>query len=165
MTFLQGSGMMSYMAIPLRYTLAIGISYATGFIGSLFIRSESLTWYEMLLKPPFTPSAPFIMVAWLILYGLIGIALGVLWAHSELWNPWVGNFLVGLAFNAAWVMFFFGFRVIFIALVDLVCLLIITLSLVLAAWDIERRAAILMMPYLAWIIFALYLNAGIWLLS
>ena len=157
--------MMSYMAIPLRYTLAIGISYATGFIGSLFIRSESLTWYEMLLKPPFTPSAPFIMVAWLILYGLIGIALGVLWAHSELWNPWVGNFLVGLAFNAAWVMFFFGFRVIFIALVDLVCLLIITLSLVLAAWDIERRAAILMMPYLAWIIFALYLNAGIWLLS
>ena len=157
--------MMSYMAIPLRYTLAIGLSYATGFIGSLFIRTESLTWYEMLLKPPLTPSAPFIMVMWLILYGLIGLSLGLLWSQTDAWHPWVGNFLVGLAFNAAWVMFFFGFRVIFIALVDLVCLLIITLSLVLAAWDIERRAAILMMPYLAWIIFALYLNAGIWLLS
>ncbi len=62
-------------------------------------------------------------------------------------------------------MFFFGFHVIFIALVDLVCLVIITVSLLLGAWDIERRSAFLLMPYLAWVIFALYLNAGIWLLN
>jgi len=153
------------MAIPLRYALALGISYATGFVGSLFIRAESLTWYEALLKPPFTPSAPVLTIVWLILYGVIGIALGLLWSHTELWHPWVGSFLVGLAFNAGWTMFFFGLHVIFIALVDLVCLVIITISLILGAWEIERRAAYLLMPYLAWLVFALYLNAGIWLRS
>lgn len=153
------------MATPLRYALAIGLSYASGIFGYLFVRADSLAWYETLVKPLFTPPASLISLVWLVLYGLIGIALGLLWSQTDLWHPWIGSFMVGLAFNAAWTVFFFGLHVIFIALVDIVCLVVITLSLVLGAWQIERRSAYLMLPYLAWLLFALYLNAGIWLLS
>lgn len=154
-----------HMAVPLRYALAIGISYASGLLGYLFVRSDVLTWFETLVKPPLTPSVYLFTIVWIILYGLIGIAFGILWTHTELWHPWVGSFLIGLAFNAAWIMFFFGLHVIFISLVTMVCLTIITISLVMGAWDIERRAGYLLLPYLAAVLFALYINAGIWLLS
>lgn len=153
------------MAPALKYLAGIASTLAAGLFGSYFIRADSLSWYDGLLKPPLTPPPLLFGIVWLSLYVLIGLALGALWTQTELWHPWLGSFYIALAFNAAWTMFFFGFHTIFIALVDLLFLFIFTISLVLGAWEIEKRAAYLLLPYLVWLAFALYLNAGIWLLS
>lgn len=153
------------MTVTSRYVAAILASYAAGLIGSLFMSTNFDIWYEALAKPPLMPHASVFPIVWLFLYASMGLAFGMLWSKTTLWHPWVGCFFVSLLFNAAWVMFFFGFHTIFIALVDAVCLFIIIVALELGAWEIDRRAAYLLIPYLLWMAFALYLNAGIWLLS
>jgi len=149
----------------LRYITSILSAYAAGFVGSLFMRTGWDTWYETLVKPPFAPASSIFFPVWMVLYFLIGLSLGFLWSHTDLWHPWVGNFFVALAFNAAWIMFFFGLHVILIALIDLVCLVLITTVLILGAMEIESRAGYLLLPYLAWLLFAFYFNAGIWFLN
>ncbi len=76
------------MATPLRYAIAIGLSYAAGFFGWLFVKADSLAWYELLAKPLFTPSIYVFAIVWIVMYALIGIALGLLWSTTELWHPW-----------------------------------------------------------------------------
>lgn len=148
-----------------RYATAIGLSYFAGFVGWFFIGADLGTWYEQLVKPTLMPPAWVLFPLWLILYGLMGIALGTIWCKMPLWHPFVGCFVVSLAFNAAWTMFFFGYHAILIALVDVLSLLIIIICLVMGAWGIDRRASYLLLPYLAWVLFAFYLNSAIWYLN
>lgn len=146
-----------------RYVVAFIACYAAGFIGSLFIGPDVGTWYEQLAKPPLTPPVFVFVFAWLILYGLMGMALGLLWTKTTLWHPWVGFFFVSLLFNASWTMFFFGFHAILLAFIDASVLMMMLVPLLMGAWEIERRAFYLTLPYAAWVGFALYLSASIWL--
>lgn len=140
-------------------------TYTFGFFGTIFIRSGWSAWYDALAKPLLAPSSSIFFTIIVTLYTLLGLALGVLWNQTDLWHPWVANFFVGLSFNAAWMIFFFGFHVILIALIDILCLVFITITLVLGAMEIDKRAGYLMMPYLLWLLFALYLTAGVWFLG
>jgi len=153
------------MAYAGRYAAAIGASYLAGLVGSLFIGADVGVWYAQLAKPTLTPPAWIFFPAWMILYGLMGVALGIIWSKTALWHPWVGCFFVSLAFNAAWTMFFFGFHAILLALTDVVSLAIILIALVLGAGQMDRRATYLLLPYLAWVLFAVYLNSAIWYLN
>lgn len=108
------------------------------------------------------PSPTVFFVVWLVLYGLIGLTLGVVWSKTPLWHPWIGCFFVSLAFNAAWTMFFFGLHSTFIALIDLGCLALMLIALMIGAWEIDRRGTYLLAPYLGWVLFATYLNMMIW---
>ena len=62
-------------------------------------------------------------------------------------------------------MFFFGFHAPLIAFVDTLFLGLMLVCLVVGAWEIDRRAVYLLLPYLAWIFFAAYLTLGIWWLN
>lgn len=148
-----------------RYFAALATTFATGILSAQYVSSEALSWYDTLVKPPFTPPSWVFMPVWLILYAFTGIALGAVWSKIDLWHPWFFLFLVTLAFNVSWTLFFFGLRAIFIALIDAVCLALMVLGLVLGASEIRRTAALLLLPYLGWVLFACYLNVGIWLLN
>ncbi|HEY4487701.1 MAG TPA: TspO/MBR family protein, partial [Candidatus Paceibacterota bacterium] len=106
------------MSTMSRYVVAFIACYAAGFIGSLFIGPGVDLWYEQLAKPKLAPSIPVFVLIWIIMYGLMGIALGVIWSRTTLWHLWVGLFLVSLIFNASWIMFFFGFHAILLAFID-----------------------------------------------
>jgi len=148
-----------------RYTAAIGACYLAGLAGLLFVGADMAQWYGQIHKPPLSPPAWAFFPISLVLWGLMGVALGSIWCSTPLWHPYVGCFFVSLAFSAAWTMFFFGFHTILIALIAIVSLIVILIALILGAWDMDRRAAYLLLPYLAWTLFALYLNAGIWYLN
>ncbi len=148
-----------------RMTIAIFSCYVAGFVGSLFIAPDAAAWYARLSKPSLTPSNWVFFPVWMVLYGLMGIAFGRIWSKTPLWYAWNGLFCVSLAFNAAWVMFFFGYHTIFIALADLACLVVLLITLILHAWEIDRFGTYLLLPYLGWVIFAGYLNTGIFLLN
>lgn len=147
-----------------RMAFAIASSYAMGFLGFFSTSADMDSWYASLQKPFWAPPAALFTPLWLVLYLIMGVALGLVWAKCPLWFSWIGLYYVSLAFNAAWMMFFFGFHTLLIALIDIACLAMMLIVLTLYAWKIDRFGALLMLPYLAWVLLAAFLNAGIYLL-
>ena len=72
---------------------------------------------------------------------------------------------VQLAVNFAWPLLFFRAGLYGFALVWLVILLVLVVETVLAFRRIDRRAVWLLAPYILWLLFAAYLNAGVWMLN
>jgi tryptophan-rich sensory protein len=67
-------------------------------------------------------------------------------------------FLLQLAANLAWSPTFFGAHEITAALIILVVLDVLVVITIVLFWKVRRKAAYLMLPYLAWIAFATVLN-------
>lgn len=120
-------------------------------------------WYRRLSKPRFTPPEGLFAPVWSVLYALIAGAGFRLWrapasaARRRALRWWAAQ----LALNAAWTPLFFGARRPRAALVDLALLDAAIVACVRAARRVDRPAAWMLAPYLAWSSFALLLNAEI----
>lgn len=140
---------------------AVLICLGAGAIGSSF---RPGAWYAALDKPPGTPPDWVFAPVWTTLYILIGIALW-LWWRSGVRRLVLTLFALQLVLNVLWSALFFGAQRPALALVEL-CLLIVV---IIATMQTGRRsqpwAAMLMLPYLLWVSYALYLNTGIVLLN
>ncbi len=156
------------MGPPLRVVTSFLASFGAGYFGYLFINPAVLDWYESLTKPALAPSEKTFMVLWLIIYGAMATALAIVWTkepRAEHTEGWVRFFFVQLLFNASFLMFFFGFKAVFIAVIALLFLGFMVISLAASAAEIDRRALYLMIAYFLWVLFNGYLAAGIWLLN
>ena len=120
-------------------------------------------WYRGLDKPPFTPPDPVFGAAWGVLYTLV--ALSAWRVHRAPGSPdrdrAVRLWWAQLALNAAWSPTFFGRRAIGAALVDAVALAGTAAAYTAAARRVDRPAAALAVPYVAWTAFAAVLTASI----
>ncbi|MBI5645260.1 tryptophan-rich sensory protein [Candidatus Kaiserbacteria bacterium] len=148
--------------------MAIMACCGAGLLGSLFIDSSFGSWYESLAKPFFTPPNWVFLPIWALLYGMMSAALAIMWLkdpHADEFSGWVPLFLVHLIANFGWVIFFFGFHAILIALIDSVILAFCIFMLICGALEVDKRVSWLLAPYLAWVLFALVLNAAIWFLN
>ena len=156
------------MSPLLRVVIAIVASYGAGFFGYLFVDAQVSSWYAGLAKPLLTPSGLVFAIAWFILYGKMAAALAIVWTkqpRAEHTEGWVRFFFVQLLFNAAFMMFFFGFHSTLVAFVDALFLALIVFSLTASAADIDRRVVYLMTAYLLCILFVAYLTIGVWWLN
>ena len=120
-------------------------------------------WFDALAKPDFMPPGWLFGVAWTILYILLGVALAIL-LHArgaQRRGPAIGLFLLQLALNYAWSPVFFAWHRIDWALMLIGAMIVLTLALILLLWPIRRSAALLLLPYLAWIGFAAALTFSI----
>lgn len=131
--------------------------------GALFPPGE---WYAGLEKPPWTPPDAVFGPVWTLLYILVAMAGARAWqgiAPAQRRGPFIAYFLQ-LGLNAGWSALFFGLQFPALALLELLLLaaaIVVTMRL-FAAHD--RIAAWLLLPYLAWVLFAGLLNAAIaWL--
>ncbi|HMP04781.1 MAG TPA: tryptophan-rich sensory protein [Lacipirellulaceae bacterium] len=118
-------------------------------------------WYEQLSKPQWTPPDVVFPIAWSILYLMIAIAGAQLWLVARR-SPAMALWFVQLTLNGAWSWLFFGRQDIGWAVVDIVALAAAIAATIVTAWPRARLAAILLVPYLAWIGFAAALNIAIW---
>jgi len=153
----------------LKLLLAVAISFCASFIGSVATFSgDSFGWYDSLKKPVFTLPGWVFGPVWTILYLMMGIAAFLVW-HKGVSKSHVRVallcFVVQLFFNAAWSPIFFGFNSAGWALLDIILLWFAILATVLSFWRVHRIAAVLLLPYIAWVSFAAILNAGIYLLN
>jgi translocator protein len=117
-------------------------------------------WFEGLVKPGlFPPSATFGIV-WTALYMMMGLALAmIITAWGAAGRGWAFlAFAVQLVMNLAWSPLFFGAHQISWALGLLVALDVAVLVTLVLFARVRRRAAMLMLPYLLWILFATLLN-------
>ncbi|MEM9158195.1 MAG: TspO/MBR family protein [Verrucomicrobiota bacterium] len=125
-------------------------------------------WYRQLERPAGTPPNSVFGPVWLTLYAMMGYALALVWdrvsdIHTR--NRAMRWFGVQFALNLAWTPAFFGVHQIGLAMLCILMLwgaIIITINLFL---KVRRPAAFLLIPYLIWVSYAAYLNAGFWALN
>jgi len=117
-------------------------------------------WFSGLDKPSFYPPPITFAIVWPVLYILMGLALALVCAAwgARLRVLAILAFALQLLLNLAWSPIFFGEHQITIALIVLLALdlaVILTLALF---WMVRRTAGLLLLPYLAWVLFATLLN-------
>lgn len=133
-------------------------------LGFLSARSVSVgsanSWYAALAKPAVTPPDWAFPVAWTLLYALQGVALAmVIHARGSSWRVQaIIAFLVQLAINLSWSPIFFGLHRVILAEIVIGAMFVAALVTTLLFGRIRFAAAALMLPYLAWILFAGYLT-------
>lgn len=151
-----------------RLVIAVGLCLAVGAVGSLATAPKIPTWYAGLAKPGWTPPDAVFPVAWTTLYVLMAVALWRLWqlhAPSPERRRAVLLWFAQLALNALWSPVFFGMEAPGAALVIVVVLWLAIAATIFACARIDRIAAWLLVPYLAWVSYATTLNAAIVVLN
>lgn len=122
------------------------------------------TWYARLAKPAWTPPDLVFPLVWSVLYALIAWA-GVLVWRAEGWSVALAVWVAQWLFNGAWSWLFFGRRRMDLAFIDVCLLWLAALLFILLAWPTAPLAALLFVPYLAWITTAAALNVALWRLN
>jgi tryptophan-rich sensory protein len=140
--------------------LCLGVAMASGSV----TYPEIPTWYASLAKPSWTPPNWVFPLVWSVLYVMMGVSLWLLWdraADTATRQTAIALFFLQLVLNAAWSPVFFGLHHTRVALVITVLLAAAIAATMVAAWRTQRMAAWLLVPYLAWVVYATTLNAGI----
>jgi translocator protein len=117
--------------------------------------SENL-WFARLAKPAIMPPEWAFPVAWTALYVLMGLALAMIInaRGSRLRGPALFVFALQMAANLAWSPVFFGMHQVGAALAIIGAMFVLVLITTLLFARIRTVAAVLLIPYLAWIVFA-----------
>jgi benzodiazapine receptor len=164
-------------AAPERRPLLRGFGWAlaaivpvgiVGVLGSAATLPNIPRWYQGLAKPPLTPPNAIFGPAWTILYLLMAVAIWRVLSRpgDRPGRPRaVAAYFVQLALNAAWSWVFFALHSPVLGLVVIGALLVAIVTTIRLFAGIDRVAAWLLAPYLAWVAFASYLNAGVWWLN
>ena len=135
-----------------------------GFLsGQIAGSGEENRWFNALTKPEAQPPGWLFGVAWTILYAMMGTAFAMI-LHAR-GAPMRGIaivlFLIQLALNLCWSPLFFGMHQVSAAFWLLVIIFLTALGTTVAFGRIRKAAAWLMVPYLAWLCFAGFLNIQI----
>ena len=120
-------------------------------------------WFDQLVKPPFMPPGWVFGAAWTTLYALLGLALAMILGEPESDRRKKGLilFFVQLALNYAWSPIFFAGHDITLAKLVIFVMAGIAAAAAGQFWRMRPLAGALMIPYLAWLIFAATLTAAI----
>jgi benzodiazapine receptor len=128
--------------------------------GYLSNSGYSNPWFDALRKPGFMPPGWVFGAAWTLLYIMLGLSLAML-LHAkgaEKRERAIILFVLGLILNFAWSPIFFGMHKVTLALSVIAAMIVCTIGLIFALWKIRVVAALLLYPYLGWLMFASALN-------
>ncbi|AIY12216.1 TspO/MBR family protein [Cellulophaga baltica] len=149
-------------------SIAVAICLVIGFLSSFATKASILDWYPALNKPSFNPPNAVFAPVWSVLYVMMGISAGLVWAKGfhHIWvKTALYHFIFQLLFNALWSIVFFGLKQPFWALVVILTLLILIILTIRWFKVVHTTAAYLLIPYLLWVCFATALNYKIWELN
>jgi tryptophan-rich sensory protein len=130
--------------------------------GGLLIGANNVPgdWYQSLAKPSFNPPNWLFAPVWSVLYVVITVVGARTWLslrRSMAMRLWYAQ----LVLNFAWSPIFFGLQDPTSALIVILGLLVTVGGFIIASWRQDRTAALLFLPYLAWVAFATALNGAI----
>ena len=142
------------------------LTEAVGGAAALLTRRGMEDYKSSVLKPPLSPPAVVFPIVWAILYALMGVGAARvdLREHPDQRRA-LTLYWVQLGANFLWSILFFGAEAFGAAFIWLLLLWVLILLMILAFRPIDKTAANLQIPYLLWVAFAGYLNAGVWLLN
>ena len=117
-------------------------------------------WYKKLKKAPWTPPSKVFGIVWSILYTLLFISFFLVWNDKKCF-PYCNAltfFLIQLALNLSWTTVFFKFKKPRLALVSIILIILFTLLTFRLFIKVNKIAAYLLLPYIAWLLLASSLN-------
>jgi len=148
-------------AIGLLVALAVTFLAATaGAIASV----DASAFYVRLVKPDWAPPGWLFGPVWSVLYTLMAVAAWLVWRKAGFPRATAAMslFATQLLANALWSWLFFAWRLGTPALVEVLVLFGLVAATVVAFWRVQRLAALLLVPYLAWVGFAAALTFALW---
>ncbi len=140
------------------------VTFAVAFFGTQFTPGA---WYDILVKPSWTPPGWIFPPVWTTLYAAMAFAAWLVWRNTPaaMASPALIAFAVQLVFNGLWSWLFFGEHRIGLALIDIILLLAAIVITTVLFFRRHKLAGWLMVPYIAWVTFATALNFRIWTLN
>ena len=147
--------------------LIVGLCLGIGALGAAVTATSVKTWYAALNKPSFNPPNTVFGPVWTVLYILMAIAAWRVWrvADRETARRPLTLFALQLALNLGWSATFFGLERLGPSVAVILVLELAVVGTALAFRPIDRIAAWLLVPYVAWVGFAAILNIAIWRLN
>jgi translocator protein len=156
-------GKFDLTALILSILLAEGVGLLSGYLGM-----SDRTFYKNLVRPSFSPPGWIFPIVWTILYLLMAIAAYRIWLQGKEGKD-VKKALklygIQLVLNFLWTIIFFRFQLFGAAFIELMVLLVFILLTTFSFYEIDKKAAYLMIPYILWVSFAGVLNYAIWKLN
>lgn len=101
-------------------------------------------------------------VIWSILYVLMSVSVCLASRDND--DVFV-IYYVNVVVNALWTVIFFGLRLKLFSFIWIVLLLGVTVYMLYKFYKYNRLSAYLLIPYVIWLIYAGYLNLGIYILN
>lgn len=149
-------GLLAWLAIA-------AVAAAVGAVASI----DAGDLYAQLTRPAWAPPASWFGPVWTTLYALMGISAWLVWRARGLAaaRPALTLFLVQLAVNALWSWLFFVWRLGAASFVEVVLLWCLVTATIVAFARVSKLAAILLLPYWAWVTFASALTYTVWRLN
>lgn len=138
--------------------------FAVAATGAFFPPDE---WYRSLIRPSYAPPNWVFGPVWSLLYTMMGISGWLVWKSNKRGNKYsaLSAFVLQLMLNGAWSGLFFGWHRPDLALIEIVLLWVAIAMTIMLFSQFSRVAALLLLPYLAWVSFASVLNYGFWSLN
>ena len=141
-------------------------SFAAAAMGGL-ASVNAAGFYGDLVQPPWAPPAWLFGPVWSVLFLLMGVAAWLVWRDHGFRGAGAALklYLVQLLANALWSWLFFAWRQGAFAFAEIVVLWLLIAATIFSFWRLHRLAALLLVPYLAWVSFAAALNFVLWRLN
>lgn len=139
------------------------VSLAAGAAGAL-ATTQAREFYSGLVKPAWAPPGWLFGPVWTTLYIMMGVAAWLVWRRAG----WSGAtvalslFLAQLVCNALWSWIFFAWRSGALAFAEILLLAALIIATMLAFARVRTAVALLLLPYLAWVVFATALTWTLW---
>jgi tryptophan-rich sensory protein len=159
---------MTNRGLAFKVVLCFVLAELLGGIGGYVTAGSIGDWYQHLVKPPGTPPNWLFGPVWGVLYAMIGLSFAIVW-HGGFGGADGRRalllFVIQAILNLAWTPTFFGLHQMLVALVVILLLWAAILATIVAFAKRSKIAAYLLVPYLLWVSYASYLNAGYWWLN
>ena len=147
-----------------RLIIIIIITFIVGSFFSFFTMNNMDTFKE--LKKPINVPGVLFPVVWSILYLLMSISCYIITTKDDKNKDnaiiWYG---IQLVINSLWSLIFFGFSAYLFSFIWIILLLISVIIMIVKFYKIAKMASYLNIPYVLWILFAGFLNLGIYILN
>jgi len=142
----------------------VAVSFLAALPGAVFRPGE---WYERLAKPSWRPPNWLFAPVWTVLYLTIAVSGWLVWRGVGFSGATLALpiFALQLVLNAAWTPLFFGLHRIDLGLSDILLLWLFIIVTIMFFYFVNLVAALLLLPYLAWVTFAVALNFAVWRLN
>ncbi len=138
-----------------------------GMLAGSYTSINDYAWYDKLHQPNFTPPKLLFAPIWTILYFMIGIAFNKIWQAKQtklLRKFTIIILILHFISNLIWTYIFFSMRRIDIALYDIAFIWVSLITLIIITRKI-KSVFLWLLPYLAWVSFALILNFAVYQLN
>ena len=122
----------------------------TFIIGSFFAPFVDMNIYKEIIKPKFSPPSIAFPIVWTILYILMSISFYLVLKSSNTdQKSSLKIYLFQLIINSIWI----------------ILLIVLVITMLVNFYQKNKLSGLLQIPYLIWLLIALYLNIGIYILN